>query len=38
VKAVGRTNDIAVLDIAPTFMSLLEEPVPAIMTGRILDV
>lgn len=38
VKSAGRTNDIDVLDIAPTFMSLLEEPVPAIMTGRILDV
>jgi hypothetical protein len=38
VKSSGRTDDIDVLDIAPTLMSLLEEPVPVIMTGRRLDV
>lgn len=38
VKSSGRTDDIGVLDIAPTLMSLLEEPVPVNMTGRRLDV
>jgi hypothetical protein len=38
VKSGGRADDIDVLDIAPTFMSLLEEPVPATMSGRKLDI
>lgn len=38
VKTRGKAGDIEVLDIAPTLMTLLGEPVPAIMTGRRLDV
>ncbi|HVY54415.1 MAG TPA: hypothetical protein VHC46_01520, partial [Thermodesulfobacteriota bacterium] len=38
VKTKGRSKDIDVLDIAPTFMSLLEEPVPEIMSGSGLDI
>lgn len=37
VKPLGKAGDIDVLDIAPTFMSLLEEPVPSAMKGRGLD-
>jgi predicted AlkP superfamily phosphohydrolase/phosphomutase len=38
VKTRGKTGDIEVLDIAPTLLTLLGEPVPAVMTGRKLDV
>lgn len=38
VKCTGKEDDIEVLDIAPTFMSLLDEPVPRVMSGRILDI
>lgn len=34
VKKSGKTDDINVLDIAPTFLSLIGEPVPAEMKGR----
>jgi predicted AlkP superfamily phosphohydrolase/phosphomutase len=38
VKTRGQTGDIEVLDIAPTMLALLGEPVPDTMTGRRLDV
>jgi predicted AlkP superfamily phosphohydrolase/phosphomutase len=38
VKKNGKIDNIEVLDIAPTFLSLLGEPVPAVMTGHKLDI
>jgi predicted AlkP superfamily phosphohydrolase/phosphomutase len=38
VKKSGKIDNIEVLDIAPTFLSLLGEPVPDIMMGRKLDI
>ncbi len=38
VKKRGKIDDIEVLNIAPTFLSLLGEPVPAAMTGQKLDI
>ncbi len=38
VKKSGRIDNIEVLDIAPTLLSLLGEPVPDIMMGRKLDI
>jgi arylsulfatase A-like enzyme len=38
VKKNGKIDDIEVLDIAPTFLSLLGEPIPAVMTGHKLDI
>jgi predicted AlkP superfamily phosphohydrolase/phosphomutase len=38
VKKCGKIGNIEVLDIAPTFLSLLGEPIPAVMTGHKLDI
>ncbi|OGE23939.1 MAG: hypothetical protein A3J42_08255 [Candidatus Dadabacteria bacterium RIFCSPHIGHO2_12_FULL_53_21] len=38
VKKCGKIDDIEVLDIAPTFLSLLGEPIPAVMAGNKLNI
>jgi predicted AlkP superfamily phosphohydrolase/phosphomutase len=37
IAARGRLDDVSVLDVAPTCMALLGEPVPPAMTGHVLE-